>query len=74
MDVGKGVIILLKDDDISRASKDNFHNQKSSEKIMELVAYQLELCYYLELSLLDNVSSNPGFESISGVFLVHTSK
>ena len=67
-DVGKEGIILLKDDDISRVSEVNFHNWSKDEKIMELIAYQFELCYNLAIIPLDNVSSNPEFESILGVW------
>jgi hypothetical protein len=39
-----------------------------ADKELHMIGYLCELAYYLGLGLLDNVSSNPGFETCLGIF------
>ena len=44
-------------------------NCTDNVKFRHMLAYQVELGYDLALSPDDNVSSNPGFESVLGVLI-----
>ena len=63
-----GVFILSKREEESIRSSMKTLNCRTNVKFQHMLAYKMELGYDLALSPNDVVSSNPGFESILGVF------
>ena len=66
---GEGGLFVFNDDDIKRIEKTNLKGKPTIDsKIIDMVSYLAELAYDLSISPVDNVSTNPGFESILGVW------
>jgi hypothetical protein len=65
----KEIVFLFDADSKVKVGRVNFAGTSSLEqKQLHMVGYLCELAYDLGLGLLDNVSSNPGFETCLGVF------
>lgn len=64
-----GVLILNRNEKASIKSSMKNLNCSDTAKFRHMLAYQMELGYDLALSPDDNVSANPGFESVLGVLI-----
>jgi hypothetical protein len=65
----KEIVFLFDADSKVKVGRVNFAGTSSlADKQLHMVGYLCELAYDLGLGLLDNVSSNPGFETCLGVF------
>ena len=54
---------------MQRINKLNIQGRNTmSLKVLDIVAYLIELAYDLATSPMDNVSENPGFESCIGIW------
>ncbi len=62
-----GLLIMCKDDQ-HRITSCLKKELTAMQKFQEVIAYLFEFWYDLALSLENNVSRSPGFESILGIF------
>ena len=60
-------MFYFSEDEISKINQLNKRGQNTWEaKCEDMIAYLIELAFDLAISVLDNVSENPGFESCHG--------
>ena len=68
-DVSNGGIFSFEEIEIRKMSEINMRGRHTKEaKMIDMIAYLAELAYDLAICSVDNISSNPGFESILGVW------